>query len=220
MTSNRAVESDARERRSHAHFSGGRCAARPRVFPIVNSALLSIRSCPLPDGSLLSTYRVNDAYTDCFACDVAGSVSHEQFVAAFYTTFVFRLERTILKWTVSKSSTDAQAQQLASGSLDEFAAWHVEKRCLNQLLLSDFRARTRSWLMVAPITMDNVPGTRLYFGSAVVPVRNQKTGKAALGLVFRALLGFHKIYSVVLLRAAKSHLNALRGKYGIEHGSS
>lgn len=174
--------------------------------------MFSIRSCSLPDGALLHAYRANGAHTDCFAADVVGPVSHEEFVTAFYTTLVFKLERRILKWTVSRSSTDAQAKELASGAIDEFAVWHVEKRCLNQLLLSDFQARTRSWLMVAPLTMDNGPGTRLYFGSAVVPVKNHKTGKAELGLVFRALLGFHKIYSVVLLRAARAQLTARRAK--------
>jgi hypothetical protein len=38
--------------------------------------------------------------------------------------------------------------------------------------------------------------TRLYFGSAVV----------SLSFGFRALLGFHKLYSKVLLLAAKSRL--------------
>jgi hypothetical protein len=46
----------------------------------------------------------------------------------------------------------------------------------------------------------------LYFGSAVVPVKNRKTSKVELGLIFRALLGFHKIYSVVLLRAARARV--------------
>ena len=158
--------------------------------------MFSIRTCPLPDDALLSTYRANGAYTDCFAADVDGSISHEQFVAAFYTTFVFKAERAILKWAVAKPSTDAQAKQLASGSIDEFAAWHVEKRCPDQLLLSDFRARTKSWLMVVPITLNNGPGTRLYFGSAVVPVKNRKTGAVGQSGIFRALLGFHKIYSI------------------------
>lgn len=167
-----------------------------------------IQSCPLPDGALLGAYLANGAYTDCFSTDVAGAVSHEQFVTAFYTSFVFKLERQILAWAVSKPSTDDQAKQLAWGAIDEFAAWHVEKRSPNQLLLSDFRASTRSWLMVAPITVHNVPGTRLYFGSAVVPSINRKTGKIEMDLVFRALLGFHKIYSVVLLRAAKARLNS------------
>lgn len=182
--------------------------------------MLSIRPCSLPDGALLSAYRANGAYTDCFAADVVGAVSHEQFVTAFYTTFVFKLERRILQWAVSKSSTDAEAKQLAAGSIDEFAAWHVEQRCSNQLLQSDFQGRTRSWLMVAPITMDNRAGTRLYFGSAVVPIKNRKTGKATMAPAFRALLGFHKIYSVVLLHAAKTRLNALRASEGNKNGGS
>ncbi len=170
----------------------------------------SIISCPLPDAALLNAYRDSGAYTDCYAAEVVGSISHEQFVAAFYTTFVFKLERTILKWAVAKPSTDAQALQLAAGAIDEFAAWSVEQRCADQLLMSDFQSRTKSWLMVAPITIGNVAGTRLYFGSAVVPVTNRKTGKAGLGPVFRAMLGFHKIYSIVLLRSAMVRLKAVR----------
>jgi hypothetical protein len=170
----------------------------------------TILSFPLPDAALLNTCLANGEYTDCFAVDVVGSISHEQFVVAFYTTFVFKLERAILKWAVAKPSTDAQAKQLAAGAIDEFAAWHVEQRCTDQLLMSDFQSRTRSWLMVAPITVGNVAGTRLYFGSAVVPVTNRKTGKAELGLVFRAMLGLHKIYSIILLRSAMVRLQAVR----------
>jgi hypothetical protein len=176
--------------------------------------MFSMRTYPLPEGALLSIYRESGAYTDCFAADVAGTISHEQFVAAFYTTFVFKLERAILKWAVSKPSTDAQVKLLAAGSINEFAAWRVEKRCPNQLLMSDFQARTRSWLMVTPVMLGGVARTRLYFGSAVVPVKNRKTGVVEQGGVFRALLGFHKIYSVVLLRAAVARLNARRAMAG------
>ena len=166
--------------------------------------MLKIQPCALPEGALLCHYRLNGDYTDCFSTDVVGAISHERFVTAFYTTFIFKLERLILKWAVSKPSTDAQAKLLAQGAMDAFAAWHVEKRDLNQLLMSDFQSRTRSWFMVVPITIGGRAGTRLYFGSAVVPVKNRKTGEASLGLVFRALLGIHKVYSVLLLRAASS----------------
>ena len=169
--------------------------------------MFSIQPCAVPDDALLHTYRANGAYTDCYVTDIVGSVSHEQFVTAFYTTFVFKLERMILKWAVSKPSTDAQAEQLASGETDTFAAWHVEKRSGNQLLVSDFYRRTRSWLMIVPLRTNSGPVTRLYFGSAVVPVGNAKTGRPTLGLGFPALLGFHKLYSKVLLYAAKSRLN-------------
>jgi hypothetical protein len=159
---------------------------------------------------LLASYRTIGAHTDCFATDIVGSVSHEQFVTAFYTTFVFRLERWILKLTMNKPSTDAEAAQLASGLVDKFAAWRVEERAADQLLLSDFVRRTRSWLMIAPTHTATGPGTRLYFGSAVVPIKKSRSGKAGLGLIFRALLSFHSIYSVVLLHAAKSKLEADR----------
>lgn len=126
--------------------------------------MFSIQPCSLPGDALLTTYQANGAYTDCYATDMDGSVSHAQFVTAFYTTALFKLERVMLKWAVSKPSTDAQAEQLASGATDAFAAWHVEKRCENQLLMCDFQKRTRSWLMVAPLKTDRGPGTRLFFG--------------------------------------------------------
>lgn len=59
--------------------------------------------------------------------------------------------------------------------------------------------------MVSPFR-DAVAGTRLHFGSAVVPGRDRKTGALGLGLGFEALLGFHKRYSVALLRAARRRL--------------
>lgn len=168
--------------------------------------MFSIRKCPLPDNAILRAYQNGGAYTDCFSTDVVGSISHEQFVAAFYTTSLFKLERKILEWTVSRPSTDLQARELAGGASHTFSAWHVEKRCPDQLLMSDYRSSTRSWFMVAPITINGAPGTRLYFGSAVIPQVDRRTGKPSLGAIFRTLLGFHKIYSVALLRSAKSRL--------------
>lgn len=165
--------------------------------------------CPLPDGALLARYRCDGYYTDCYAADVARAVTQAQYVQAFYTTAVFRLERFILKWFVSKPSTDAQVAELAAGSRDSFAAWHVEQRGDNQLLLADYLGRTRSWLMVAPVETGRGPGTRLYFGSAVVPVTDRRTGKPALGPLFRGLLGFHRLYSRVLLWAARRRLEKL-----------
>ena len=168
--------------------------------------MLSIESCPLPDNALLDRYRRDGAFTDCYTTEISGVVRQPQLVLAFYTTAVFKLERLILKWAVSKPSTDVQAAQLAEGSIDAFAAWQVEARTENQLLMRDTYGRTRSWLMVVPIPHGSGARTRLYFGSAVVPEKNPKTGRSRPGLVFRALLGFHKLYSVVLLYSARSSL--------------
>lgn len=168
--------------------------------------MFSIQACTLPSSALLRAYQVNGAFADCYTTVVAGTVTHQQFVAAFYSSVVFKVERGILKWAVRRPSTDAQAKQLAAGLIDEFAAWRVEQLAENQLLLSDFRGRTRSWLMVMPITVGASQATRLYFGSAVVPAKGRGVGAPSLGRVFHALLGFHKIYSMVLLRAAKGRL--------------
>jgi len=168
--------------------------------------VFSVESCPIPDDVLLNNYLREGTYTDCYVTDIRGSVSHVQYVLAFYTTRVFKLERLILKLAVSRPSTDAQAKQLATGSIDEFAAWDVEARSDNQLLMCDVQRRTRSWLMVVPMEGTGGSRTRLYFGSAVVPVRNARTGMLTLGFVFRALLGFHRVYSVVLLSAARSRM--------------
>ena len=158
----------------------------------------------LPDDALLRKYLHAGGYADCFFIDVGRAVPHAEFVEAFYTTFVFRLERLILSWFASRPSTDLQARELAAGTLDAFAAWRVEARAPDQLLLCDFQGRTRSWLMRVP-SSDN-QSTRLYFGSAVVPSPDRHSGEARMGVVFRALLGFHKLYSRILLRAAASRL--------------
>jgi hypothetical protein len=169
--------------------------------------MATIRSCQLPSDALLNRYLASGAYADCYVTEVARPVSHAEFVEAFYTTAVFKLERLILRLVVSLPSTDAQAGQLARGELSSFAAWSVEGRAPNQLLLSDITGRTRSWLMVAVSEHPDSTGTRLYFGSAVVPARSPKTGQTSLGPVFSALLGFHKLYSRVLLWTARHRLS-------------
>ena len=87
---------------------------------------------------------------------------------------------------------------LAEGDIDMFAAWSVEARTENQLLMCDFQSRTRSWFMVTD--------KRLYFGSAVVPVRDPETGEKSLGSTYSALLGFHRLYSRALLYFAVRRL--------------
>jgi len=166
----------------------------------------SIKPCELPQSALLRKYVYKGAYTDCYFTEIATRVSHAEYVYGFYTTGVFKLERLILKWLVSKPSTDSDAKRLACSEVDTFAAWSVEDRAPNQLLLCDYQQRTRSWLMVAPIESGG-EGTRLYFGSAVVPVR-AKSGEVTLGSTYSALLSFHKLYSRVLLKAASSRLAA------------
>jgi hypothetical protein len=150
-------------------------------------------------------YARSGAYTDCYVTEVARGVSQAAYVEAFYTGTLFKLERLLLGYLASRPSTDDQAKDLASGAIGVFAAWRVEDRTDDQLLMCDLSGRTRSWFMVAP-TGGPSASTRLYFGSGVVPVID-KSAQATLGFTFKALLGFHKLYSQVLLSAARSRLS-------------
>ena len=164
-----------------------------------------VTPCPIPEGSLLAAYPPRGAYTDCYATEVPGAVSHQAFVTAFYTSWLFKLERLILRWAVSRPSTDAEAARLATGALDRFSAWTVEGRAENEILLCDYTGRTRSWLMVRDESEGHAAKTRLYFGSAVVPESGPNADRK-LGFPFDLLLDFHKAYSVALLHAARARV--------------
>jgi hypothetical protein len=174
--------------------------------------MLSIEKCLVPANTMLDKYSMNGAYIDCYSTEIPGQVAFPEFIFAFYTTLLFKLERFILKLTVSKPSTDNQASQLASSVSDKFAAWHVEDRSENEILMCDLRGRTRSWLMVAPVSTVSKTRTRLYFGSAVILTPNPKMGDPSLGFGFQLLLVFHKLYSVLLLYSAKSRLKDQHSK--------
>lgn len=164
----------------------------------------AIHAGPLPDEALTQRYRAAGDYTDCYSTDVDRQVTHAEFIETFYTTGLFKLERWILRFAAALPSTDDEARALARGKRESFAAWTVEARAPDQLLMRDVTGRTRSWLMVAKAGQPS--GTRLYFGSVVVQVRDSKTGRISLGPVHGRLLGFHKLYSRLLLRAAARKL--------------
>jgi len=168
---------------------------------------MPVRPAALPTHSLLTRYVTAGGYTDCFIVDVPGTVSHAQYVEAFYTTWLFKLERVVLKFLVAKPSTDLEAREFASGSRDRFAAWSVEACAPEQLLARDFQGKTCSWLMVEPGFNDGAPTTRLYFGSGIAP-RSVRNGERRLTSTFRALLPFHQFYARSLLRAAASRVVA------------
>lgn len=170
--------------------------------------MFSIKSCPVPESALLNSYHREDNYCDCYSTNIDVDITLRQYVQAFYTTPIFRLERLILQHAVSKPSSDEQVDLLANGSIETFAAWSVEARSENQLLMCDFRKQTRSWFMVVPTEHQIKPQSRLYFGSAVVGVNAPAGAKSSAGLVFKVLLRFHKLYSVILLNAARSRLKA------------
>jgi hypothetical protein len=153
---------------------------------------------PLPDGALLARYRdMPGAYTDCYSTVVEPQVTVEAFIAAFYTTPLFKCERFVL-FLIGRGTTDAIVRALAAGKVNAFAAWTVEGRGENELLVCDFVGLTRSWLMAVP--REN--GTRLYFGTAAVPRSSDRSGNPRPGWGFRFFAPLHVIYAKALLRSA------------------
>lgn len=161
--------------------------------------MTTIRVACLPDGALLHKYAKPQAYTDCYSVTVPRPTSLTEFVEAFYTTPLFKLERLLLSVVLGFHSTDAEALELAKGNTEHFSAWTVEARKNNQILLAT--GRTRSWLMVGASASTDDVSEVLFFGSAVVPRHG-----GGLGWQFTALLGFHKLYSKLLLGSAARRL--------------
>lgn len=151
---------------------------------------------PVPPGLLLQ-HNPLGAFADAYALQIPKAVSLADYVAAFYATPLFKLERGLIGLLLRRPESDASAAALGRGELARFSAWQVLARNEQELLLQDQGGRTRSWLRVEP----QASGTRLVFGSAVLP----RPG-GGFGWGFRALLGFHEWYSRALLRAAARKL--------------
>jgi hypothetical protein len=170
--------------------------------------MASIAQTTVPDDALLKTYRGGKHperwghYGDCFSVSVNHPVTLGEFVCSFYTSPVFRIERWVLRVLVAAASTDEQARAVAEGRGDTFAVWTVGERTADQLLMCDQYGKTRSWFRVVP---QGQRGTVLQFGSAVAAKRAE-TGSRKMSHGFGVLLGFHRLYSRVLLAAARRRL--------------
>ncbi len=169
---------------------------------------------PLPEESLLDSYRLAGAYTDCYLAILPQRISQAEFVEAFYSSWLFKVERRILALILSKASSDEEATKLAKGETRDFSAWRVENRDDNQLLLCDCLGHTRSWLMCVSGGAAGSPVTYLYFGSAVLPRGGLPSGRKTFGPAFHLLGGFHRLYSRALLRQAASRLKR-RGRANV-----
>jgi hypothetical protein len=174
----------------------------------MSAPVLQILSRPLPPLSLLAQCISPGDYADCLTVDVPGAISLGKYVQAFYSSAAFRPERMVLR-LIGRGSNDADVRALADGSADDFAAWDVEARGADELLLCDFQHRTRSWLKVEPLAepvsgaLPGSPATRLTFGSGVMHPRGAGSGG---GKLFRLLLPIHKIYAKLLLKSAAKQL--------------
>jgi hypothetical protein len=160
----------------------------------------------VPEDALLRTYRGGahpecwGNYGDCFSVAVDREVSLADFIFAFYTSPVFRIERLILRVLLRARSADSGVRALADGSEQSFAVWRVGERTATQLLMCDRYERTRSWFRVVPLDGGR---TLLQFGSAVAAAGDGRKRGMTSGGGFRLLLGFHVLYSKILLHGAK-----------------
>jgi hypothetical protein len=177
------------------------------------AGMFSIARETLPEDALLKTHRGGvhperwGRYGDCFSVTVDRAASLADFVFAFYTSPLFRIERLMLRALVRAPSSDSDVRRLADGSAATFAAWYVGERTATQLLMCDRYERTRSWFRVVPLDGGR---TLLQFGSAVAAARDARAGAAAPSGGFRLLLRFHVAYSQALLHAARVGVMKMR----------
>ena len=144
------------------------------------SRLPPITDATAPAASLLCSLAGRAAgLCGCLLADLPGpAVELGTFVEAFYTTRLFKLERLVLR-LAGLGSSDADARALARGERERFAAWRVLTRREPELLLIDVNGRTCSWFQVEPQAGG---GTRLWFGSAVIPARISASRRAGARL--------------------------------------
>jgi len=166
---------------------------------------MTIQATEIPSSALLYGHVERGEYADAFYTDITYSADLSEYIRAFYSSRVMRVERFILKFIGKPSSAD-QVEKLATGEISELAVWSVAERRKNEILLPDSYDRTCSWLMVS---YPSTGKTRLHFGTGVHRMRQQGEGATSLNLFFRATIGFHLLYSKVLLRSARNQLEKL-----------
>lgn len=157
---------------------------------------------PPPDSLLARLATERSAFADAYQLPFPRAVTLAEFVEAFYTTRLFKMERALLA-LFGKPSSDAMARAVARGEAQRIAVWTVQARVGDELLMHEDSGATRSWFKAQA---GEGGGTTLWFGSAVVPRRREPNGEARMGVVFHALLGLHRVYSRALLRAAARRL--------------
>lgn len=153
----------------------------------------------LPPDSLLAAFnRDKGGFSDCFCLRISGVVSLPDYMRAFYTTRLFRAERTLLR-LAKLGGSDEQLNRLLSGDGAEFAAWTLWRRTETQALMRQVNGPTASWFAAEP----DGDATVLCFGSAVIPTRPD----GSFGRLFHWVTPLHTLYSRALLRAAANALH-------------
>jgi hypothetical protein len=151
----------------------------------------------LPQGPAAHTLLAKhtpDKYSDCFTITVPSRISLQQYVQAFFTCPVFRVERMLLPVATS----DSEAEAISRGTSGRFGVWSVLERTDDELLatwsVDGYSMHGATWFRVIEVPGD---ATRLEFGSSVTPSE---------GLWLLPMMWFHVWYSRVLLRCTANNL--------------
>lgn len=75
--------------------------------------MLPIEKCPAPEDTFLRNYLIQGNYIDCYTTAIAKQVSFPEFIFAFYTTWLFKIEAFILTFTARKPSSDVEAKKVS-----------------------------------------------------------------------------------------------------------
>ena len=173
-----------------------------QIVSLVSEIMSRITKSEVPSGALSVVYLKQGAFVDCYYIDIPKKVSLSEYIMAFYTSPLFKVERMILSIATIRFALDGEALELSLGKSEKYSIWTVECRQFNQIILRDFTNKTRSWLMVQESSVGGADNTRLFFGSVVVPRKISESGQPIFGSLFHMFGRFHQVYSRALLRAA------------------
>ena len=167
------------------------------------ASMTRITAPPLPPQSLLARIRGPECYRDAFRASVAGEVSLGELVTAFFSSRAFLAERMALH-LIGRGADHADIAALAAGRTERFAAWQMEAREENELLMHDFLDQTCCWLAVShgaggPLPEPRPGTTDIWFGTAV---------REFEGPIVSRLRGAHRWYARKLLGAAARGLHS------------
>lgn len=153
-----------------------------------------------PKDSLLHQYTEKPGcHADAFMAEINFTPSLKDYITAMFGSPVFRIERVLLAVAAATPTFKKDLTAFALAEKDSFALWKTMERSDQELLMEVEKGRVRTWLMVEPTEGET---SKLWFGSAIVPKTTPSREVGDIGFTFKALMGFHKLYSRILLLAA------------------
>lgn len=166
---------------------------------------MTVSEVELPKATLIANQAELGFFTDCFCTEIFGQFELSDYITAFYTSPIFRIERFLLRLAPKGRSTDQDVAALAAGQAKQLAIWTEEFRRSDEVLMN--AGKTKSWLHLKSTDQ----GSTLYFGTVVLPEKPKNADESPrMGKGFELFMGLHRLYSRVLLRSAARNLRKER----------